>query len=58
MSEQNTATFTQTQHRPMCVIVRGCVAVGDCLTCDGYVLDTREAPYCPTCARERKRVGL
>lgn len=25
----------------------------DCKTCDGYVLSASEAPFCPSCARER-----
>ena len=29
-------------------------APADCPTCDGYVLNALEAPYCPSCARERK----
>ncbi len=27
--------------------------VKDCPGCDGYVLHASEAPYCPSCARER-----
>lgn len=27
---------------------------GDCISCDGYVLDEAEAPLCPTCAREKR----
>jgi hypothetical protein len=30
-------------------------ALGDCPTCDGYVLDASEAPYCPSCYRERQK---
>ncbi len=26
---------------------------GDCITCDGYVTCSVDAPYCPTCARLR-----
>lgn len=26
-------------------------SLGDCTTCDGYILAASEAPYCPTCAR-------
>ena len=28
----------------------------DCISCDGYVLDELEAPYCPSCARERAKL--
>jgi hypothetical protein len=28
--------------------------IADCVSCDGYVLNASEAPYCPSCARERK----
>lgn len=24
---------------------------GDCVSCDGYILDAAEFPHCPTCAR-------
>lgn len=27
---------------------------GDCVSCDGYILDASEAPHCPTCARLRR----
>lgn len=26
----------------------------DCESCDGYVIHASEAPYCPSCYRERK----
>lgn len=28
--------------------------LGDCIACDGYVISTSEAPYCPTCARLKR----
>lgn len=28
-----------------------CLSYGDCVSCDGYVLNQNEAPHCPTCAR-------
>lgn len=28
--------------------------LGDCLTCDGYVINESEAPYCPSCTRQRR----
>lgn len=27
-------------------------ALKNCASCDGYVIQASEAPYCPTCARE------
>ncbi len=27
---------------------------GDCVSCDGYVLDPSEAPHCPSCARLKR----
>ena len=29
------------------------LTLGDCVSCDGYVLSPSEAPYCPSCYRER-----
>lgn len=29
----------------------GWEGLGDCVSCDGYVLDPLEKPHCPTCAR-------
>lgn len=31
------------------------VAIDDCLTCDGYVLDAAQWPLCPSCHMERKQ---
>lgn len=28
--------------------------LGDCQTCDGYILNPAEAPYCPSCARVKR----
>lgn len=28
-------------------------SIGDCIECDGYVIQASEAPYCPTCSRLR-----
>lgn len=28
--------------------------LGDCESCDNYILSASEAPFCPSCARERK----
>ena len=25
--------------------------LGDCVSCDGYILEASEFPHCPTCAR-------
>lgn len=27
----------------------------DCPSCDGYCLDASDAPFCPSCARERAK---
>ncbi len=29
-------------------------SLGDCVSCDGYVLSEAETPYCPTCARLKR----
>lgn len=58
MQQQHNAASNQTKTlTPVCVVIGDCVAVGDCLTCDGYVVDVRQAPYCPSCSRERKLVA-
>lgn len=31
---------------------------GDCIGCDGYILDEQDAPYCPSCARERRQMKV
>lgn len=36
--------------------VSGVVTYGNCQTCDGYVMNASEVPYCPSCARERRRL--
>lgn len=34
-------------------LIYECLApvIGDCVSCDGYVLHAEDAPHCPTCAR-------
>lgn len=33
-------------------------SLGACPTCDGYAINASEAPYCPSCARERESIEI
>lgn len=52
------STWTRADFQTAAQTLAAIWPLGDCPTCDGYAIHASEAPFCPSCARERKGSGL